>query len=152
MRKALQFVPALGVALALSACSPASDDVPPADAAADSPKQEDPSGADYGAGIATAPIPAQFHGIWDVPGGSCDPASEQRVEIDARRILFYESVGNVIGTTGEGDRIAASLSMEGEGDAWATQYQLVLDGDRLSMEDVGLPEGGDAIVRVRCSD
>jgi hypothetical protein len=96
-------------------------------------------------------IPARFHGVWDAEGGSCDPASELRVEIGPDRIEFYESVGEVTAVTEEDGRVLADLALEGEGETWANSLALSLDGERLSIDDPDAPGGSSgAPVRVRC--
>jgi hypothetical protein len=75
-------------------------------------------------------IPAAFHGVWDNEAGTCDPASDMRMEIGARSITFYESHGTVTAaTTGAPGVVEIDLAMEGEGDTWTQRMQLSLDGE-----------------------
>ncbi|HAN88805.1 MAG TPA: hypothetical protein DCQ48_05640, partial [Erythrobacter sp.] len=85
-------------------------------------------------------IPAAFRGVWDYVEGSCDPASDLRVEIGPETMQFYESFGEVtrIEVAGPQD-IVVSLAMEGEGETWemARRFTLSDDGRRLTPAAVG---------------
>ena len=93
------------------------------------------------AAILTA-IPAAFHGVWDAESGSCEPASDMRLEISTRTIGFYESEGKVITVTPQADGSAAvELAMTGEGESWNMGVVLSVRGDgdgrRLTVRDTG---------------
>jgi hypothetical protein len=138
----------------LAACGqPSSKAAPEAPATSATPAE--PDGAPpLDPAIAAGEIPARFHGVWDAVTGTCDPASELRVEIAARRITFYESVGNVSGVGSEGDDAIADLVMEGEGNAWIQPTRLSLattpEGERLSLSDALAPEDPADPLRKRC--
>lgn len=90
-------------------------------------------------------IPAAFHGAWDVESGTCEPASDMRLEIGARTIGFYESEGKVITVTPQSDGSAAvELAMTGEGESWNMGVVLSVRGDgdgrRLIVRDSGVVE------------
>lgn len=75
-------------------------------------------------------IPAAFHGVWDAGTGTCDPASDMRMEIGPRAITFYESRGTVTAATQSArGTIDIDLAMEGEGDTWTQRMELSLDGE-----------------------
>lgn len=107
------------------------------------------------AAISVAQIPARFHGVWDYEEGTCDPASDMRMEISADEILFYESIGRVTGVKAEGDDIIVSLDMEGEGENWQekTRLSLVGKGDavRLHTSDGERPKQPDEYPSKRCA-
>ncbi|HSJ78943.1 MAG TPA: hypothetical protein VK913_09455 [Erythrobacter sp.] len=74
-------------------------------------------------------IPARFHGVWDAETGSCDPASDLRMEIAADTITFYESEGTVRGVTGaQAGPTKVELAMEGEGETWGMAMSLDVSG------------------------
>lgn len=85
-------------------------------------------------------IPARFRGTWDYVEGDCDPASDLRMEVGERRILFYESVGEVTDIRpASDDAIIVTMELSGEGETWTETTRLRLEdgGDRLipSMAD-----------------
>lgn len=108
--------------------APASSPVPPAPAPARTPA-----------------IPDRFQGIWDHEKGSCDPASDLRIEIAERGITFHESHGAVTGLTVESpERITVELAMRGEGEKWTMRRTFTLaDGGSVlvtaSPGDTGEP-------------
>ena len=72
-------------------------------------------------------IPEAFRGIWDYVEGTCDPASDLRIEIAPKSIAFYESRGEVTRVEVDNpDRIVVSLAMEGEGEKWEMARQFTL--------------------------
>lgn len=87
------------------------------------------------AALSAGMIPARFQGVWDYEGGTCDPASDMRMEISGDEILFYESIGRVTGVKAEGDDVVVSFDMEGEGETWqqATRFSLVGEGEALRL-------------------
>ena len=89
--------------------------------------------------LAANTIPARFHGVWDAETGTCDPASDLRLDIGAQTISFYESQGTVTTVdASDPDIVSIQLAMEGEGDQWTKTMDLALEGD-----------GVDAILYVR---
>lgn len=118
--------------------------------ATDAAASEDTAAAETPAGE----IPAKYLGVWDYIGGTCDPASDMRMEIEPRKITFYESVGQVSGTgTDEGDAVV-DLAMSGEGEEWVQSSRLSLvetpDGVRLEVSDATKPKVKDEFPRKRC--
>lgn len=122
--------PFLALALMLAACDQTTATPEPDAAAPDSgPATQE---------MAANSIPARFHGVWDAETGTCDPASDMRMTINAQTIEFYESVGTVTGADVSGaDNAVLDLAMEGEGDSWTQAMELALEG-----------EGADAILYV----
>ena len=85
-------------------------------------------------------IPQAFLGVWDYVEGSCDPASDLRVEIEPTSMQFYESYGEVTRIEVDSpERIVVSLDMEGEGETWemARVFTLSNDGRTLTPGSVG---------------
>ena len=99
---------------------------------------ETASAAPAGTATPTAPapqvavVPDRFQGIWDAETGTCDPASDLRVEISERGITFYESHGAVTAIAVESpDIVIVDLAMEGEGEKWTLRRRFTLsNGDR----------------------
>ncbi len=120
--------------LALAACGSETAEPPAAPASAEV-VTADTEGTPADAPPATAPdgtltaIPAKFHGVWDAESGTCDPASDLRLEIGPDTIGFYESQGTVRQTveTVDGQTVIA-LAMEGEGEEWDQTLRLELRG------------------------
>ncbi len=99
-------------------------------------------------------IPARFLGAWDYIQGNCNPASDLRMEIGPRRIVFYESVGDVTGIQAENDdAIVVAMSMSGEGDSWtqSTRFTLEDGGDRLIPTDADGDADYETMPRRRCA-
>lgn len=120
--------------LALAACGGEAE----RDAAAPEPAPSPAATAPEPAPSAAA-IPARFHGVWDAETGSCDPASDLRLDIGPQTIGFYESQGTVTAVDAiDPDVASIQLAMEGEGDQWAQALDLSLAG-----------EGGDTFLYVR---
>ena len=154
----------LGLALALSACGSQNDEPtePKTEIAPNAPMPVEPDGGiGDGAGppqdaaaVAEGMIPARFQGVWDYEGGTCDRASDMRMEISGTEILFYESIGRVTGVKPEGDDVIVTLDMEGEGETWQqrTRFSLGGEGDdeRLSASDGDEPKVKDEYPSKRC--
>lgn len=129
-------VPSALVAAMLGACSqPGPTPSPsPDDAATSASVTGTAPAASPAPGIAPAPsrgpavaIPERFRGVWDNAKGSCNPASDLRMEIGAVSIEFYESLGTVTNVTVESpDSILIDLAMEGEGERWTVKSRYVL--------------------------
>ncbi|GGA06933.1 hypothetical protein GCM10010923_16120 [Blastomonas marina] len=149
---------AAALVLAISGCDAAPDtpvdgDIPAADNAADSAPPADEAGNADSADALRA-IPARFLGAWDYVEGNCDPTSDLRMEIGQRRIVFYESVGDVTGIRAEGeDAIVVDMNMSGEGETWTQSTKLTLEdgGDRLVPSEAGDDGGYEPMPRKRCA-
>jgi len=150
-------------ALALAACGDNPDTASPDDEfRAEAPMPVEPDGGiGDGAGppgeaqaALTNRIPPRFHGVWDYVEGSCDPASDMRMEISGTEILFYESIGIVTGVEAEGDGVIVNLAMEGEGENWEQDTRFVLVGEgagqRLETSDAEGPHTKDDYPHKRC--
>ena len=156
----MRALPLLAFALMLAGCGDQAAD-PAAQAPAETPFPVEPGGGigdsagpPLDPAIAAGEIPARYRGVWDALTGTCDPASDMRVEITARRIEYYESVGDVSGMGSEGEDAIADLVMEGEGETWVQPARLSLEttpeGERLRISDALKPESPDDQLRKRC--
>ena len=129
--------------LALAACSQeAEEPAGPTGEQTAMPVEPD-GGIGDGAGppqpVVVEEIPQAFLGVWDHVEGSCDPASDLRVEISPRSMQFYESHGEVAQVEVDSPRrIVVSLAMEGEGEKWqmARMFTLSDDGKTLTPESI----------------
>lgn len=147
--------------LALAACGSEPSE-PVTDVETDAPMPVEPDGGiGDGAGPPDAVdaalanrIPTRFHGVWDYVQGSCDPASDMRMEISGSEILFYESIGKVTATEAEGAAVIVTLAMEGEGETWQQDTRFVLVGagesQRLETSDGEGPRTVDEYPHKRC--
>lgn len=129
-------------ALALAACSqdasaPVDSEVAPSGGTDDATlRQGERSLADpteEGPARQLTSVPERFRGVWDYVEGSCNPASDLRVEIGENAFGFYESQGQVTDIRAEGaDAIVVTLAMGGEGETWTMKRRFTLDdGGRL---------------------
>ena len=139
---------ALAVVAALAACSAEPEPVPPADAAASA----SPTAAPAAPSTPAAPaIPAAYRGVWDWQGGSCDPASDLRMEIGADAIVFYESVGEVLAAEAGEDSVRLELAMSGEGESWRrTSVLTLIEGGSMIETEAQDPSGTGAMRYRRC--
>jgi len=87
------------------------------------------------AGALTA-IPAAFLGKWNFVRKDCGkPGSEGQLTVEARRVSFYESSGEVTSVSqGARNVITVELAMSSEGDTWTDtlRFQLTDGGRRLT--------------------
>jgi hypothetical protein len=118
--------------LALAACSQGADEAP---APEETMMPVEPDGGigdgagPPGAALADT-IPAAFLGVWDYVEGTCDPASDLRVEIEPESMQFYESYGAVTRVEiASPQRILVNLAMEGEGETWQMERAFTLSDD-----------------------
>lgn len=132
---------AAATALSLAACSPGSEEPAP-DVPADDPATDI---------AASESIPAAMLGTWDYVAGTCDPASDLRLEIAPGQLVFYEAVGEVLSVSHAGDDVTFALAMEGEGETWeeSLTYRLVEGGEVLE-SDMPAPTGDGFLRRKRC--
>jgi len=114
--------------LALAACS--RSEPAPTETAGAAPARTAAPTATAPARIAA--MPDRFQGIWDAETGTCDPASDLRVEIAERGITFYESHGALTALTVESpEAVVVELAMQGEGEKWTMRRRFTLsNGDR----------------------
>jgi hypothetical protein len=148
------------VSLTIAACGSTPESETPTEAVAESPIPVEPEGGiGGGAGPPDTPIantiPARFHGVWDYVQGTCDPASDMRMEISGTEIIYYESAGTITGTRTEGDAVIVTLAMEGEGETWQQETRFMLTGEgadqRLETSDGEGPRTVDEYPRKRCA-
>lgn len=100
----------------------------------------------------TGEIPEAFHGVWDYVKGSCDPASDLRMDIGARAIEFYESHGTVTAVEdATADAVTVTLAMEGEGETWETKERFTLsDGGKTLTPRMVADQAGAPMPLKRC--
>lgn len=140
----------LSAALAVASCS--QTEPAPAETETAAPRPSPPTEAAAPARIVEVPV--AFQGIWDYVDGTCDPASDLRVEIAERGITFYESHGAVTALTVESpEAIVVELAMRGEGDKWTTteRFRLMDDGRTLVISGLDDDEKFDPPPRKRCA-
>ena len=157
MTKFLRLMPTLSFALAAAACSgPEPTDTGTAPVETAIPVEPD-GGIGDGAGPPMASrdtIPTSFRGIWDIAGGTCNPASDLRMDIRDGEIEFYESMGKVTSIEVENpDTIVVSLAMSGEGETWdvTSRYVLSDGGAVLTPFETETNPQYKPIPRKRCS-
>lgn len=98
-------------------------------------------------------VPAAFLGVWDYEMGSCNPASDLRIEIGPKAVEFYEARGEITGVTVEAPAaIVLSLAMAGEGETWTmrTRYTLTDNGTRLIPTSADGNDRGEPMPLTRC--
>lgn len=125
-------------ALALLACSQGEDATPPeAGKTTEAPAPAPSSPA------AVQTVPAAFLGVWDYVKGTCDPASDLRIEIKPAAIEFYESHGDITRIAVESpEAVVLDLAMEGEGEKWTMQRRLTLSNDGEMLTPTGIEDDG----------
>lgn len=142
--------------LALAACSQGADEAPAPEETM-MPVERD-GGIGDGAGPpvaeAIASIPVAFLGVWDYVDGTCDPASDMRLDIGEQAIGFYESTGTVADVRDEDGTTYVDLAMSGEGETWETTLglRLVDAGTQLMVITAEAPDDAEKYMRKRCQD
>lgn len=97
-------------------------------------------------------IPVEFLGVWDARTGTCNPASDLRLDIGEDSITFYESVGAVESVRDDAGTTMVTLAMEGEGERWTQTIGLRLAdaGTSLMVINPERPGDAEATMRRRC--
>lgn len=92
-------------------------------------------------------IPKEWQGVWAANRTDCE-TGESRLGIEADKLTFYESTGQVTGATGQGDQVTIEAEMTGEGEVWKDSFRFVksVDGQYIDM----LLDDGAAFRRHRC--
>ena len=112
-------------ALALAACS--QEPPAPSETATPAPVETTTAAQPAPAPAQIVQVPDRYQGIWDIEQGSCNPASDMRVEIAQRGITFYESHAAVTAVEVESpDAIVVELAMQGEGEKWTMRRRFTL--------------------------
>lgn len=139
----------LALPLIVVACSE-SPEAPPANESVERPTAPGPAAplptpdASPSPAADAGTIPAAFRGEWNrVPADCGTGSNDSRLRIDAKRLRFYESSGDVLAVHGEGRTITVRARYSGEGQTWedARSFTLSADGQTLS---------ADGIERMRC--
>ncbi|WP_133001006.1 hypothetical protein [Luteimonas arsenica] len=142
-------IPATLLTLLLAAgCAPGTGDTAgnaaDGDVAAAQPTAE-PT-ADTDAGIPPADglpgtVPERFRGTWAADAAACaSPGHESHLAIRADEIAFHESSGPVTAVDTEGNLLAVTIRLTGEGETWeATHgFELSADGQALVASEGGM--------------
>lgn len=90
-------------------------------------------------------VPAAYLGEWQRTGTSCASRDETRLRMEARRVTFHESSGDVLAAAQDGDRLTLTLRMTGEGETRDATYRFGLSNDRRWLTDLDSD-----LVRERC--
>jgi len=96
-----------------------------------------------------APIPDEFHGVYDRDGAACTSAgSEERLQVSAESLRFHESIGEVRNIRQMDDgTLLVEGDFQGEGEAWSNLLRLKLGaGGTL----VVTQSDGSSLTRIRC--
>jgi len=140
----------LNVALDESARDEALNEAPEGDEGPVSAPENRPDrlpGQPAGAQGPATTIPVAFRGTWSGSRSTCGkPGNDMALAISADRLVFYESVGQVMTVKPLSPRsIRVNATYSGEGDTWMSSATLTLsaDGNALRLDDTK---------RVRCSD
>lgn len=124
--------------------APAPESAPPAPTPTSPAEPSTPAPADNAE--AATEVPARFQGRYASDAAACGrPGDESHLQIQDRQIVFHESSGAVSGAQVDGDQIAITAQMTGEGETWERTSRFRLDG-----EDV-LVDSEHGMRRVRCT-
>lgn len=94
----------------------------------------------------TQDIPVRFRGRYAADARSCrQTGAESALELQARRIEFHESSGEVLAVKVGGSEIAIDARMQGEGETSRRSYRY-----RLEAGDNTLVDADGGLRRVRC--
>ncbi|GAA0727969.1 hypothetical protein [Sphingomonas japonica] len=112
---------------ALDFVPPMANDAAPAPAPSAEPDRVNADGS-------LAAIPAAWRGRWAGQGGSCADSSDRRLDIEADRLTFYESVAVPQRIERVSEReLQLDLSFTGEGQTWQRRTMLVIGDDGRTM-------------------
>ena len=87
-------------------------------------------------------VPPEFVGKW------CGGDLETRLEIKANAIEFYESRGPIKAITRNGDELALTARLSGEGETWTHNVKFLLSKDK---KQLSVPNADPPLVRRRCA-
>lgn len=148
MKRPLVFAP-----LALLAACSAEEPAPEATASEPAAQvSASPSATPAPTGATLTEVPAAFRGYWDYVDGQCAVWSDAQLTVEAKRLTFYESTGEVTAARQpDADTVVLTMTMSGEGDTWTeeTTYRL-LDGGTILESNFTQAEGGEPFRRKRC--
>ncbi|QIG81312.1 hypothetical protein [Stakelama tenebrarum] len=156
------WLPSLAI-LALAACdddslpNPAPMPTQAANDSADAPPPAEPTpepdpspGPDPTPDAVSGTLSERYRGLWTFKGADCGPASVSRLRIDAAKLVFYESVGELRGIEPAGpNAVRITLDFTGEGDSWTAAMTLTLNEDGTLRRD---QEEMEPMTYVRCAE
>ncbi len=142
-------IPATLITLLLAAgCAPGTGDTAgnAADGDATVAQPTEAPIADTGAGTPPADglpgtVPERFRGTWAGDAAACaSPGDESHLAIRANEVAFHESSGPVTAVDTEGNLLAVTIRLTGEGETWeATHgFELSADGQTLLASEGGM--------------
>lgn len=103
----------------------------------------------------TLAIPAAFHGRWGMVAADCDPARDDAkglITVSANEIRYYESAAKPARLTqNNASMVKGMFAFTGEGMDWEREMTLTLEGDRLTVDDVGEDTAPEPEVRTKCA-
>lgn len=145
----------VAIILGLSACGQPEDaaTLQPEVTGTTAPQAAEPPASAPAAPVVST-IPVHFLGVWDSESGTCDPASDLRLDVSEDRITFYESVGTVQAVREDAGTTMITLAMEGEGESWTQTIGLRFFDARTSLMviDPQRPDEAEQNLRRRCFD
>ena len=81
-----------------------------------------------------ANLPALFRGSWTTKLSLCsDQDDTNRVVINGRRLIFWESTCSIVSTRIMNDENILKTKCSGEGEKWSEIYTLRKDGEKMVM-------------------
>lgn len=94
----------------------------------------------------TAEVPARFQGSYAGDAAACTrQGDESHLQLQAKNIAFHESSGEVTAVEVDGDAIAITAQLSGEGETWERVSRF-----RLQDSDNVLVDSEHGMRRVRC--
>ena len=93
-------------------------------------------------------VPIRFRGDWAADAAACASLGhESQLRIDADRIAFHESSGEILSVAGDDSALTIVARLTGEGETREATYRFRLSGDGHMLTDIG---SGAGMVRQRC--
>lgn len=138
----------LACVISIAAACSAKPDAP----AAPAPPARAADAAGAGGSSDLGAVPAGFIGEWNTDPKDCGKGhGEGTLTIEAHRIFFYESGGDIDAVTQKAPnliQIAAKLT--GEGETWTDVTTFRLSADGKTLTDASVPGEASPMTRTRC--